>query len=177
MLKDNPYVLLILCIVIFLIYIFWDSIHKRTKQLKYEIHVGGKKLSMLEFMLSNFEKKKRKKIRNKTENHCRRIIERRFGRTFPSVRPDFLKNPATGKNLELDIYNSDMKLAFEYNGVQHYKFTPFFHKSYKDFEKQQLHDEYKKKVCARLGIKLISIPYTVKFNDLERWILNECKNI
>jgi hypothetical protein len=38
------------------------------------------------------------------------------GYRFKSVRPGWLENPLTGRNLELDCYNEYLKLALEYNG-------------------------------------------------------------
>lgn len=38
-----------------------------------------------------------------------------------SIRPSWLKNPRTGRNLEIDIYFKSSKIAVEYNGIQHYK--------------------------------------------------------
>jgi hypothetical protein len=102
------------------------------------------------------------RIRGRREEECRRIIENITGKPFIKVRPKFLKYPPTGKNLELDGYNEELKMAFEYNGEQHYKFCPFFHKSYEDLYKQRDHDFFKKQKCAEYGIKLITIPYTVK---------------
>ena len=66
------------------------------------------------------------------------------------------------RNLELDIYNDDLKIAIEYNGEQHYKFIPFFHKDVVAFENQQLRDSFKRKVCDEMGIQLICIKYTLK---------------
>ena len=140
----------------------------------FKVDMGGKRMSLRDFLFTDFKRRKRRTF--KTEDKCRGIVEELFQRPFPSVRPDFLKNPVTGRNLELDMYNKELALAFEYNGIQHYKFTPFFHKSYKDFRRQQLHDAYKKKVCDRMGIRLISIPYTVKNKDLRPWIINEVRN-
>jgi len=138
----------------------------------YRIKVNKKTYTFLEFLLTDF--KHRKVNYNKSENKCRSIIENIYKQPFPSIRPDFLRNPVTGKNLELDMYNENMKLAFEYNGVQHYKYTPFFHRNYNDFLKQKLYDKYKKSVCKRLGITLITIPYTVKYKDLNKWITLRC---
>lgn len=121
-----------------------------------------------------FQKKKKKKI-NKTENFCRSVVEKMFNRPFPSVRPDWLNNNNSGKNLELDMYNRDLNLAFEYDGIQHYKFNKFFHKSEEDFKKQQERDVYKKEVCKQNGISLICIPYTVKKENMKEYIINECK--
>jgi len=49
----------------------------------------------------------------KYENECRRILQCLFLKPFPKVRPDFLRNPKTGRNLELDMYNQDIALALE----------------------------------------------------------------
>ena len=98
----------------------------------------------------------------RSEQLSREILEEIMGQHFPSIRPDFLKNPNTGYNLELDGYCENLKLAFEYQGVQHYKFIPYWHKTREIFEEQQERDEMKYKMCVKNGITLILIPY--KFN-------------
>ena len=62
------------------------------------------------------------------------------------IRPSFLENKAlnNGLNLEIDCYNDELKLGCEYNGRQHYKFTPFFHKNYEAFNNQKYRDYIKK---------------------------------
>ena len=107
---------------------------------------------------------------NKTEEICRSIIERMYGRPFPSVRPDFLKNPRTGKNLELDCYNPELRIALEYNGQQHYKYTKYFHRSKQQFYAQVHRDDWKRKKCREYGIKLIEVPYWVREDKLENFI-------
>ena len=88
-------------------------------------------------------KRSQKRIPKKHETRCRIIMENLFKSPFISVRPDFLKYDKTGKNLELDVYNADLNLALEYDGVHHRKFTEFFHKSEQDFIDQQDRDRYK----------------------------------
>jgi hypothetical protein len=124
-----------------------------------------------------FKDPAKKKRVNKTENKCRSIIEKIFNRSFPSIRPDFLRNPATGKNLELDCYNEKLGIAIEYNGVQHYKYSPFFHRSKKDFHSQVHRDDWKRKVCREKGIKLIEIPYWVTEDNLEDFIRNKLSTL
>lgn len=52
----------------------------------------------------------------KMERICKITLEILTGYRFESVRPDWLRNPLTGRNLELDCYNDTLKLALEYNG-------------------------------------------------------------
>lgn len=115
-------------------------------------------------------KEKRPKRENKTENICRKILEKIYGDSFNTIRPDWLKSPKTGKNLELDCYNEKLKLALEFNGKQHYAYTPYFHKSKKDFFAQVHRDDWKRKKCQAQGITLIEIPYWVTEIDMEKYI-------
>jgi hypothetical protein len=83
------------------------------------------------------------------EDRCRHILENLFNVPFTKCRPEFLRNPLTYKKLELDGFNPSiptsigMGVAFEYNGPQHYFFTPKYHKCMEDFEDQLLRDKYK----------------------------------
>jgi hypothetical protein len=115
----------------------------------------------------------KKRTYDKTEKMCRKILERHFNAEFPSARPEFLKSPVTKKNLELDCYNPDLKIALEYNGKQHYTYTPHFHRSKKDFYSQVHRDDWKRNKCKELGIKLIEVPYWISQNELEDWILSK----
>ena len=68
---------------------------------------------------------------------------------FIKIRPNWIKNKE-GNNLELDFYNKKLKLAFEYQGIQHEKYEPFFHKGdINNFYKQQEHDRIKKEICEK----------------------------
>jgi hypothetical protein len=102
------------------------------------------------------------------EQRVRAYLERYFGQKFYKVRPFFLENEVTGQTLELDCYNEDLKLAVEYNGRQHYQYTPYFHANYEAFRNQQYRDQLKKIYCREHGIDLITVPYTVR--DIERYL-------
>lgn len=111
----------------------------------------------------------------KREEECRRILESIYRVPFKSCRPNFLKNPQTGRNLELDGYNAELKLAFEHDGEHHYVFPNTFHRTEDDFELQTSRDRYKRKVCQKLGIYLITIPYDVPFKEIRTYISSKLK--
>jgi hypothetical protein len=102
------------------------------------------------------------------EQRVRLFLERYFKLPFNKVRPDFLENTVTGHNLELDCYNDDLKLAVEYNGRQHYEFTPRFQANKEAFYNQRYRDELKKIWCREHGITLLTVPYTEK--DIEYFL-------
>ena len=81
-------------------------------------------------------------------------------------------NGFSGVPLRFDfaIYNQG-KLAclIEYDGEQHFKFTPYFHKTKGDFRKQVMWDEKKNNFCLKHNIPLIRVPYW----SLENLTLND----
>ncbi len=95
---------------------------------------------------------------------CKKIIEEIYEKPFYTIRPNFLKNPETGRNLELDLYNDEKKIAIEYNGKQHYVWPNGIHNSYETFIKQVRRDQYKVDKCDENGIYLITVPYNVGLN-------------
>jgi hypothetical protein len=109
----------------------------------------------------------------KMEGKVRKIFEELFYAKFPISSPDWLINPITHSKMHLDGYNEELKLAFEYNGEQHYKYTKFFHKNYQNFQDQQIRDEQKKIACEAEGITLIIVPYYIKAEKLRNYVLSE----
>lgn len=130
--------------------------------------------------LPNFIGKKPKKGKKKwtTEEECRKIFEGIFGRKFPSCRPLFLRNPATGQNLELDGYCAELHLAFEYDGGQHAKYIPHFHRhGPTEFVYQVAKDDYKTKKCIAEGIDLVRIPHYIHRENLKEFIIRRLNEI
>ena len=114
---------------------------------------------------------------SKGEAECRRVLEKIFNTSFPNVRPNFMKNTVTGENLELDMYNKQLNLACEYHGQQHYKFNKWMHKNSSNFQNQKYRDIMKRDLCKKYGINLIEVPYTVKINDIESFLINKLKKL
>lgn len=107
---------------------------------------------------------------SKREEKCREILERIYQRKFPNIRPSWLKNPETGRLLEIDCYNDDLKIGLECNGIQHYVYPNFTGQSKKEFEAQIRRDNYKVDCCDSNGVYLITVPYNVPDNQLEKYI-------
>jgi hypothetical protein len=110
--------------------------------------------------------------RYKNESRCRKIMEKLFNFYFPKLRPTFLDY------LELDGYAKDIGIAFEYDGEQHYKYIPHFHRNgIEDFHAQIERDLRKRKLCKENSIHLLTIPYTIKYKDLENFIHTEMEKV
>ncbi len=120
------------------------------------------------------------KHQSKGEAECKRVLEDIYGLPFDvQVRNlDIIKNPKTGRNLELDLYCPSIKIACEYNGRQHYEVVPRFHKNGQaDLDYQQWKDNFKVDMCDAAGIYLITVPYNVpinKINDFIHYYLPDC---
>ena len=99
----------------------------------------------------------------KSEPLCRKIFEELLGTPFPKMRPKWLQWICP---LELDGYNEEKKLAFEYQGVQHEKYDPHFHRNGPDDFKDQVdRDNFKAKKCEERGILLFIIPSTFNYKN------------
>lgn len=83
------------------------------------------------------------------ERVCRLIFETIFKESFIKIRPDWLKNNLTGKNLELDGYCEKLNIAFEYNGEQHYSDNTIYTRS--------KYDLHKIETCKNNGLRLFII--------------------
>lgn len=87
------------------------------------------------------------------ERTCRFIFEEIFNTTFKKCRPKWLIN-SKNNLLELDGFNKELGIAFEYNGQQHYSNTGIFPMS--------KYDKDKIKLCAINKVKLFVIPFYLK---------------
>ena len=114
---------------------------------------------------------KKNKAESRGEGICRKVLEDVYERKFPSTRPDFLKNPESGCNLELDGYCEELQIGFEYNGIQHYIYPNWAHRDKLSFDKQVRRDQYKIEACDQSGVYLISIPYTIPHNLIRDYII------
>lgn len=97
------------------------------------------------------------------ERILREYFQQFFNKDFPNVRPNWLKNPKTNKNLELDGFNEDLQIAFEHQGYQHYQ----NHHANKKLDEQIYRDKIKKRICKEKGILLFIIPEIPRLTSLD----------
>lgn len=113
----------------------------------------------------------------KQEAICKKIVEMLFEEKFVKIRPEWLKNPESGLNLEIDMFSEKLNLAIEYNGGQHYKMCTLFHNTEEDFLRQQRKDKLKEKLIFKKGISFIVVPYTKQNLKMFDFILKECQRL
>jgi hypothetical protein len=114
--------------------------------------------------------------KSRSEKICREILKEYTGLSFASIRPNWLKNSASGYNLELDGFCEDLNFGFEYQGIQHDEYIPFFHRNEGDFERQQERDKLKLELCKKHNIDVLIIPPTLSYrneNELRIFIKEE----
>ena len=114
--------------------------------------------------------------KSRSEKLCREILKEYTGLSFASIRPNWLKNSASGYNLELDGFCEDLNFGFEYQGIQHDEYIPFFHTKEGDFERQQERDKLKLDLCKKHDIDVLIIPHTLSYqneNELRIFIKEE----
>ena len=96
----------------------------------------------------------------KSERLCRMTLEQLFEKPFPKSRPTWLIN-REGNRMELDGYNKELGIAFEYNGEQHLELN-HFSPTQEILDKRIRDDWDKADLCHQHNIKLLVI--TCRFN-------------
>ncbi|SDX54542.1 hypothetical protein [Thiocapsa roseopersicina] len=90
-----------------------------------------------------------------SEHVTRMILEESTGLIFWNARPSFLRG------LELDNYCEERGLSVECDGIQHYRFTPKYHRVEADLYAQQERDRVKDQLCLEHGVHNVRLPYTL----------------
>lgn len=172
-------ILLGLCIVFIIIYAFYCKFTKRTGTWNDQVYPTLKRPGKNRLNDNIFPQSNQPGKTSKGEIECKKVLESLFKKPFNKARPDFLRNPVTGGNfnLELDCYNPDIGLAVEYNGRQHYEYTPHFHRNKEAFLNQKYRDDMKRRLCREERVALIEVPYTIPIGDIRGFLIKECKKL
>lgn len=100
---------------------------------------------------------------SKSEEVARTTFKQLFGGEFKKRRPKWLKN-SRGKQMELDGYEESLKLAFEYQGQQHFQEVSIYNNS--DSLKVRIaDDEEKRRLCKLHDVTLIELRWDEKFAE------------
>ena len=106
------------------------------------------------------------------EEICRNVFEIAYGKSFFNLYPGAWLVNNSGNKMQLDGYNAELNIAFEFQGKQHDIYVPFFQKSSKELKRRKINDQIKKSLCKENGVRLVII------NEFEsRHGLNEEKII
>lgn len=72
-----------------------------------------------------------------------------------------LKGATRPLRFDFAVYDSkgNLKFLLDFDGQQHFQYTPFYHKSKIDFRKQLEYDMRKNKYCLQHKIIFLRVPY------------------
>lgn len=95
----------------------------------------------------------------RSEKMTRSIFKELLQDEFPKKKPSWLQG------LELDGFCEEKKLAFEYQGEQHYRFVRIWHRTEEGFKNLQQRDQRKYETCVKQGVALILVPYKFDYKN------------
>ena len=105
---------------------------------------------------------------SRSEKLCRITLEQLFEKPFPKSRPTWLIN-REGNRMELDGYNKELGIAFEYNGEQHLEINHF--SPTQEILDKRIRDDWDKvDLCHQHNIKLLVITYRFNLDELSQII-------
>lgn len=114
-----------------------------------------------------------------TESKLFTILKLMCGKenVFSSVHPLWALSDK-GVLLEYDICIPNKKLFIEYDGIQHFEYPNFFHKTRSEFNDQISRDRLKDKLAIENDWKLIRIKYNepVTYKDIYYRLKTEINN-
>jgi len=106
------------------------------------------------------------------EEMTRKALETILGYPLPRAYPIWLRRK--GSRMELDGYSEENKIAFEYDGKQHFqKDHKFFENNPDEFKAQKERDRRKDDLCKQHGVTLIRIREHQRLT--EEHVLAKCR--
>ena len=107
-----------------------------------------------------------------SERITRGYFEKIFQTPFPKKHPKWLIN-SNGNRMELDGFSEKLNIAFEYQGIQHYKRNVYSITDEK-LSKRKEDDKTKVSLCKEYGVKLFIINYLTLYEDIPKVIKEQC---
>jgi hypothetical protein len=101
------------------------------------------------------------------------IVRATLEEAFPGKTFDRTRSLPWLQGLELDGYNDEMKLAFEYQGIQHYERVPHFQRDEGAFDSQVARDALTEERCVNEEVTLLTVSYQIGFENLRNWVRKE----
>jgi hypothetical protein len=98
------------------------------------------------------------------------------GVPFPKTRPSWLKNQRGGQ-MELDGYALSLRLAFEYQGHQHYEPALYLYSNLEKFKQRQQDDARKRRLCLQHVVTLLEIPYYISHDKLQEHLAEKLSRL
>lgn len=112
------------------------------------------------------------KARSKPEARLKRLVTDMFpGQCECEYCPPWLQG------LRIDAAVPAHRLAFEYNGRQHYEFTEYFHETHGGFRRQRERDDRKAQLLRQHGWTLIVVSYKEKDSLGEGYLLGRLRQV
>ena len=106
-----------------------------------------------------------------TEEYVRKLLYKITNKYFIKTRTlSWLIDNTNNNHLELDGYNDELKVAFEYQGEQHYILTFLNQHNNENLENTKRKDKLKLKLCHENGVKLIVVPYWYPHTSVEQFL-------
>jgi len=151
---------------------FEDTRHWHTWRCK-----SGHEFSQkLDYIRANESFCKECEPRYKRQEYTRFVFQQLTNERFDLRRNlDWLRNDRGNRNcLELDGYNEELSIAFEYDGGQHEQRVEAWQDE-NEFEELQRKDRLKDALCREKGIALIRIGHEVKTDEIEAHVTAEIR--
>lgn len=100
---------------------------------------------------------------SKSEEIARTTFKQLFGKDFKKRRPKWLINNR-GRQMELDGFEPELGIAFEYQGRQHFEDVGVYRMG-KKLAQRKLDDETKRRLCAEHGVHLVELRWDQSYED------------
>jgi hypothetical protein len=105
------------------------------------------------------------------------IVRMSLEEVFPGHKFQSTRAVPWMEKLELDGYCEELNFAFEHQGVQHFKRSPFFHREEGAFEAQLERDARKVVLCAQNNVRLLITHYKIPTGELRGHVRGELEQM